>query len=106
MSLLRDGAQLVVTPPGKTAAALSLLGVLLSAPVLLDYAKEFVAVDSCLDHGGSFDYSRMVCDMGAGHPRIPYVDRHPAAGAMVVAGVTSLAGAVVLLARARQPRRD
>lgn len=48
------------------AAAVSLLfGCLWLA---LPMADEFVAINSCLDSGGSFDYVRSVCDHSRSHP--------------------------------------
>ena len=75
---------------------------MLTGPLIVDYIKEFLAEDSCLDSGGSFDYSRMVCDTEANHPFVPYAHRHPAAVGVGVVGVVSVAGAVGLLVRARQ----
>ena len=61
------------------------------------YADEFLAVDSCLDSGGSFDYTRMVCDHEESHPFIPYSHRHPLAVVSALAAVVvavSAAGAI------------
>jgi len=38
--------------------------------LVLPLADEFVAIDSCLDSGGSFDYVRSVCDHSRSHPYI------------------------------------
>jgi hypothetical protein len=35
---------------------------------VLPVAREFVAIDSCLDSGGSFNYVRSVCDHSSSHP--------------------------------------
>ena len=41
------------------------------------YGREFLAVDSCLDNSGSFDYAAMTCDHAQNHPYIPYSQWHP-----------------------------
>jgi hypothetical protein len=41
------------------------------------YSREWLNVDSCLDSGGSFDYSRMVCDYKENHAFVSYSQRHP-----------------------------
>ena len=61
------------------------------------YGREFVAVDSCLDNSGSFDYVTMTCDHAEDHPIIPYSQRHPMvpaigilAGSLIVCGLVGL----------------
>ncbi|MFB9888043.1 hypothetical protein [Balneatrix alpica] len=52
---------------------------LLIAPMLWlmgSFWQEFMAVDACLDAGGSFDYQQLVCDHQANHPFIPFGARH------------------------------
>ena len=55
-------------------ATLPALGYLLLA-VACTFAgcafSEHLAVDSCLDRGGSFDYVRTVCDTAGSHPYEP-----------------------------------
>ena len=85
-----------------TASVLLLVGAPLVAPVTLDYMREFLAVDVCLDSGGSYDYSRSACDTEFGHEFVPYVDRHPAAVGVALLGLVAVAIAVAQLARARQ----
>jgi len=52
------------------------------------YAREFLAVDSCLDSSGSIDYATMTCDHSQNHPYVPYRHRHHAAFPVaVVAGI-------------------
>jgi len=72
-------------------AALALVGWL-----AWGYGREFLAVDSCLDSSGSFDYVTMTCDHTENHPYSPYSQRHPIAPAMAVlagsAAVCSLVG--------------
>ncbi len=43
--------------------------------VVQDYCAEFLAVDSCLDRGGVFDYASMTCvdDPNAGVTTLPYI---------------------------------
>lgn len=52
--------------------------ILVGAPLFLmfSYLREALLVDSCLDSGGSFDYSRMICDRQVSHVFIPYSQRH------------------------------
>ena len=52
--------------------------ILVGAPLFLSfgYVREALLVDSCLDSGGSFDFSRMICDRQVGHVFIPYSQRH------------------------------
>ena len=56
-------------------AAVRLLVLLIAATIVFlsaswGYAREFFAVDSCLDGSGSFAYSAMVCDHTRNHPYI------------------------------------
>ena len=88
----------------RTALGLLVVGALLIAPVTLDYMKESLAVDVCVDSGGSFDYSRNACDTEFGHEFVPYVDRHPAAVGVALLGLVAVVVAVAQLARARQRR--
>lgn len=40
--------------------------------ILLAYwSVAYLAVDRCLDTGGSFDYAHRLCDYGASHPYSP-----------------------------------
>ncbi|NLB54896.1 MAG: hypothetical protein GX811_03880 [Lentisphaerae bacterium] len=36
-----------------------------------------MAVDDCLDMGGSFNYETMTCDFEKSHTYIPFDTRHP-----------------------------
>ena len=47
------------------------------APPARTVASEWVAVDSCLDAGGSFNYITMQCDTTANHPYVSFERRHP-----------------------------
>jgi hypothetical protein len=59
-----------------------LLLTILSAGILISvtyrYSREWFMVDRCLsDNHGSFDYSRMSCDLENNHPYVLYEVRHP-----------------------------
>jgi hypothetical protein len=56
---------------------LVLIGIALPAPAAATYASEFIAVDRCLDGGGSYDYSRGACDQERSYPYIPFASRYP-----------------------------
>ena len=59
------------------------------------FGREFLAVDSCLDNSGSFNYAAMTCDQVQNHPYIPYSQRHPATFPIaVVAGIVAVAALV------------
>jgi hypothetical protein len=53
------------------------LGILLPTPHVAVFASEFLAIDTCLDRGGSFDYDRMQCDYEQNHPYVSFSARHP-----------------------------
>ena len=57
------------------------------------YGREFLAVDSCLDNSGSFNFVSMACDHAQNHPYIPYSQRHPA-----TFPIATVAGIVVVFA--------
>lgn len=42
----------------------------------VDYGREFMSVDSCLDRDGSYDYVLQVCDFQNNHTSSPYFRRH------------------------------
>jgi LPXTG-motif cell wall-anchored protein len=54
----------------------------------------FFAVDACLDAGGSFNYTRSVCDVGQSHAYSPTLAHSPwlilLGGAMVLSGVWAI----------------
>lgn len=63
----------------KTALIISLFIFLLPLSFLIkDYSFEFLAVDSCLDSGGSYDYDNNKCDKKADHPYMQYSTRKKA----------------------------
>jgi len=63
----------------KTALIISLAIFLLPLGFLVtNYGSEFLAVDSCLNSGGSYDYDNNRCDRKENHPYIPYSNRKKA----------------------------
>ena len=71
-----------------------ILAVLLIAPMVLavSYTREFLAVDSALDSGASYDYQAGRADFTQNHPRIPFSTRH---GTLLTVSSWSLLAAVV-----------
>jgi len=63
------------------------------------YAREFLAVDSCLDSSGSFDYTTMACDHVQNHSYVPYRRRHPAAFPLAFVAAIVAVSAIVRLRR-------
>ena len=61
-------------------------------------SREQLAVDRCLDRGGSFDYACSTCDFANDHRYHPYLARHPVRVPVVLAMSIVLAG-VALFAR-------
>jgi len=58
-------------------------------------AHEFLAVDSCLDQGGSYDYALGACDMAVQHtPQVSWL-QHPVVA--VVTGGGFLVGLALLV---------
>lgn len=55
-----------VHPDGARAAVLG-VSLLLSAGAAWRVARDYMALDACLDLGGSFDYVRSVCDFAEPH---------------------------------------
>ena len=86
----------------KTGLILVLLGLVLAVPGVATYGREILAVDSCLDSGGSFDYVQGVCDHQQTHHVVPFRRRHvlPTYGA-TLGGVLVVAGISMLLRRSR-----
>jgi hypothetical protein len=89
----------------KLGVALVLLGSLLIGIVAVSYVREFLAVDSCLDGGGSFDYSRMECDHQSNHPFIRYSVRHPSAEFIATFGGLIAVGGLALVVWCFKRRR-
>jgi hypothetical protein len=87
---------------------LTLLGVaLLLAAVAFAWTpvSDFLAVDSCLDAGGSFDYANGICDFERSHPYAPRADRSARAGAAVVLAIIGVALSIVGHSRRGQSPR-
>lgn len=81
----------------KIGLTLMILGVAVLAPIAHDFVSEYLAADTCLDQGGSFNYSELECDSSMSHPYVPYMERHsfaalllPFAGLLIMAGVATL----------------
>ena len=89
-------------------AGLLLLSIVSAALVVLiayRWGHEQYVVDNCLSgQHGSFDYSRMQCDLSANHPYVPYGVRHPQDGSMVFSSVVTFVLSVLLLLRIRSWR--
>jgi hypothetical protein len=51
------------------------IAVVSAAALLWPVATEFMAVDACRDGGGSFDYTRSVCDREQNHSYVPVFER-------------------------------
>jgi hypothetical protein len=66
----------------RASALLLVVGVLFLSPVAV-YVKEFIAVDVCLDAGGSYNYSTGECDISASRFFTPV------GGALVVVALTA-----------------
>ena len=70
----------------------------------LDYVREFLAVDSCLDAGGSFDYAQSRCDRAETHPVVEYSERHANSLRTAAAGGVVLATGIVIFLLVPQRR--
>jgi hypothetical protein len=73
-----------------------LIGLFLLAFQAGTFGREFLAADSCLDAGGSFDYSALVCDHRDSHPYVAYGERHPQAVSVTVLGALVLLAGVAV----------
>ena len=61
-------------------------------PLAFVFLREGLAVDGCLDAGGSYDYQHGRCDLTRSHTYEPFLDRHAVllgATAVALAGVTT-----------------
>ena len=72
-----------------TAAAI------LAAALVWPLASEFMAVDACLDSGGSYDYVLSTCDLQRDHPHLQLFERQ---GFRVVGSLALMAFAALLVA--------
>ena len=93
------------------AVALILLGTALLVWSGASYIREVVALDVCLDAGGSYDYVESRCDHTRSHPSMGYPQRHPASVAAAALGAFLFAAGIVQVIRigsshARGSRRD
>jgi len=88
-------------PRVRVGLGLLILGGALLAFSGASYVREYLAVDGCLDSGGSFDYRTAGCDHQQSHPYVPYVERHPRS--IPVAAAAAALGAIgtLLLVRRR-----
>jgi hypothetical protein len=71
------------------------------------WSRDFVRIDSCLDSGHVYDYSREVCDTEASHlPLVPYQARHPylICGTALLTLVGLLGAGATWAIRLRRPR--
>ena len=66
---------------------------------------EFLAVDSCLDHGGSYDYVRRECDHVKNHPYVAWSTRSHGDASLFTGGSLVAAGLVVLVLGRSRPGR-
>lgn len=66
---------------------------------------EFITVSSCLDHGGSYDYVRGVCDRMKNHPYIPWLKRSHHDSPALMGGGLVVVGFVVLVIGQWRPWR-
>jgi hypothetical protein len=71
---------------------------LVAAAVAWVPLNRFLAVDSCLDGGGSFDYSNGICDFEQNHPDAP----RSTSPLLLVLGVVSAIGGAFLLVFSRR----
>lgn len=70
----------------RLARSAIVVGMLLLGAVVVPYTREFLAADSCLDGGGSFDYTAGACDHDANHAYVPFTARHRAATPVFLGG--------------------
>jgi len=61
--------------------------------LIIDYGSEFLAVDSCLDSGGSYNYYENSCDHENNHPYSTYLTRKR--GLIIIFSSLSVIGLVV-----------
>lgn len=79
-----------------------LLLLVLLLPLAYVSVRETMAVDGCLDRGGSYDYRARRCDMARTHTYEPFMERH---GTLLGATVVAVVGAGVALWLRRHPSR-
>lgn len=80
-----------------------LLLLLVLLPLAVISLRETLAVDGCLDAGGSYDYKAGECDMTTSHSYEPFMDRH---GVLIGATLVALIGAGVAVWLRRRALRE
>lgn len=81
---------------------LALVGLLVLLFVAIQYAREFIQVDRCLDDGGSYNYIEAACDHSENHPYTPYIRRHPLAASAALLGLGLTVAGIVVERRSKQ----
>lgn len=71
---------------------LRLLLLLILLPLAYVSVWETMEVRSCLEQGGSYDYTVRQCDLTATHAYEPFLERH---GVLIGATIVALVGAAV-----------
>lgn len=79
---------------------LALAALLIGQATAWPIASEFLAVDHCLDAGGSYDYDARRCDFNGSHPGMAILERHGIS--LVLGGALSVIGCVLLLRRRKR----
>jgi hypothetical protein len=88
----------------RRTSALLVLGFVALVPLAAAAIREYVAVDRCLDAGGSYDYTAARCDHQRTHTVRPFAERQRAL--LLGTGVAALALSVgAAIARGRNGRR-
>jgi hypothetical protein len=78
-----------------------LLALLTWAPLAVILVTETIAVDRCLDAGGSYDYDAGVCDRLGSHQFAPFTARH----ATLLRATAAITLALVLIGLFSRRRR-
>ena len=68
------------------------------AAFTLMYAREYLAVDSALDAGASYDYRAGRADFKQSHPFIPFAERHSTLSTVAAWSSLGAAGYIVAVA--------
>jgi len=76
-------------------------GLVIASAEAYPYLRQQVAVDACLDRGGSFDYEHEVCDLQRSHAKHSVPLNSAAVGAGL--GITVASAIVMLLRRDATP---
>jgi hypothetical protein len=70
-------------------------GCSLVLPLVVVAAWEFLAVDRCLDAGGSFDYRELTCDFSESHSYVAFPARRPE---LILAGIVGSGTFIAVIA--------